>query len=197
MTDFEWALSITAAVEGGLSLNPDDPGNWTGGKRGAGELKGTKYGISAAAHPDLDIRALTREQARDIFEKEYWLKLGCDKMHRRLAALVFDSAVQHGPEKAAEWLHTPLEVESYLGRRLSYYATLDDFHLFGAGWMARMGRVTAALVGRPDRAETMVFDGSLFDRLALAFSGRIDGGVAYRTRPLVSGAGGKINLRRA
>lgn len=34
--------------EGGYTDNPKDPGNWTGGEVGKGELKGSKYGLSAA-----------------------------------------------------------------------------------------------------------------------------------------------------
>jgi hypothetical protein len=45
---FDRAFEETIGLEGGFSRNPDDNGNWTGGRRGLGELKGTKYGISAA-----------------------------------------------------------------------------------------------------------------------------------------------------
>ena len=41
------ALDETWGHEGGLSLDPNDRGNWTGGKKGSGELRGTKYGIAA------------------------------------------------------------------------------------------------------------------------------------------------------
>ena len=42
--------------EGGFTNDPNDRGNWTSGKIGVGELKGTKYGISAMAYPLEDIK---------------------------------------------------------------------------------------------------------------------------------------------
>ena len=44
-------LAETLAHEGGYSSNPKDPGNWTGGKVGAGKLLGTQKGIAAASYP--------------------------------------------------------------------------------------------------------------------------------------------------
>jgi hypothetical protein len=38
------------AHEGGYSNDPDDPGNWTGGKVGVGRLLGTKFGIAAKGY---------------------------------------------------------------------------------------------------------------------------------------------------
>ncbi len=58
-TEADWRASVlpfTLHQEGGLSLDPKDPGNWTGGKVGLGKLLGTKYGIAAASHPGLDVR---------------------------------------------------------------------------------------------------------------------------------------------
>ena len=37
--------------EGGYSSDRQDPGNWTGGQVGLGELKGTKFGIAANTFP--------------------------------------------------------------------------------------------------------------------------------------------------
>jgi lysozyme family protein len=45
-SDFNIAFELTVGHEGGYSNNPDDPGNWTGGDVGEGQLKGTKYGVS-------------------------------------------------------------------------------------------------------------------------------------------------------
>jgi hypothetical protein len=58
MSDFDRIFDFVVGSEGGFTDNPADPGNWTGGKIGAGECRGTKFGISAGAHPDLDIANL-------------------------------------------------------------------------------------------------------------------------------------------
>jgi Glycosyl hydrolase 108 len=58
--------------EGGYSNDRNDPGNWTGGKVGKGELHGTKYGIAANTYPKLDIKNLTIAQAEDMYKRDYW-----------------------------------------------------------------------------------------------------------------------------
>jgi hypothetical protein len=40
------------------------------------DLKGIKYGISAASYPTLDISNVTLTQAQDIYEADYWAKAG-------------------------------------------------------------------------------------------------------------------------
>jgi lysozyme family protein len=48
MSHFDKAMLPLIEHEGGFQNDPDDSGNWTGGKVGVGELKGTKWGICAA-----------------------------------------------------------------------------------------------------------------------------------------------------
>ena len=60
MDNFERCFAFTLGAEGGYSNNPADPGNWTGGAVGNGELRGTNFGISASAYPQLDIANLTQ-----------------------------------------------------------------------------------------------------------------------------------------
>jgi lysozyme family protein len=57
--------------EGGYTQDPSDPGNWTEGVPGHGALKGTKYGISAASYPDLDIRNLMMREAIAIYHRDF------------------------------------------------------------------------------------------------------------------------------
>jgi|SRR5581483_10122111 len=65
---FYWMLPH----EGRFQRRVADPGNWTGGKIGVGDLKGTKFGIAAASYPDLDIENLTINEAHDIYLRDYW-----------------------------------------------------------------------------------------------------------------------------
>lgn len=67
--NFANSLAFTLKYEGGYSSNRKDPGNWTGGKVGAGVLKGTKYGIAAHSYPNLDIKNLTLDDVKPIYEK--------------------------------------------------------------------------------------------------------------------------------
>ena len=45
--NLERGLAHVFGHEGGLSLDPNDRGNWTSGVIGKGELKGTKFGIAS------------------------------------------------------------------------------------------------------------------------------------------------------
>jgi lysozyme family protein len=80
MTAFEQAYALTLRQEGGMSIAANDPGNWTGGAIGAGILRGTKFGISAAAFPTLDIQSLTIEQAKKLYRQRYWITIGADAL---------------------------------------------------------------------------------------------------------------------
>jgi lysozyme family protein len=110
-TVYEQCDAIVAATEGGLSTNRADPGNWTGGAVGAGELRGTKYGIAASAHPDVDIANLTLQGAEAIRKPEYWDKIAGDRLPPPLALLVYDAAINNGAGRAARWLQAAAGVE--------------------------------------------------------------------------------------
>lgn len=90
--------------EGVISLDPDDPGNWTGGRVGKGVLKGTKYGISAAAFPDLEIQGLSLEAARSLYYKHYWKAPGFGWLPSSLSVRVADVGVTSGPHTAIKML---------------------------------------------------------------------------------------------
>ncbi|WP_126282742.1 glycoside hydrolase family 108 protein [Burkholderia stagnalis] len=96
MEMFDQAFALVVGIEGGFSTDQNDPGNWTGGKVGVGVFKGTKYGISAAAYPNLDIENLTLDQSKALFETDYWQLAACDRMPWPLALFVFDCAVNQG-----------------------------------------------------------------------------------------------------
>lgn len=90
---FDRAFSKTIQHEGGYANDPADPG---------GE---TRYGISKRNYPDLDIKNLTLEQARDIYYRDYWLATGIDQVrHEGLAVKLFDLAVNLGPQTAVRLL---------------------------------------------------------------------------------------------
>lgn len=96
MSQFSDMIAQILELEGELSMDPDDPGNWTGGAKGLGDLKGTKYGISAAAFPSLDIQGLTRAKAIEIYAREYYHNPGIDKLCPALQLTTLDAVIQHG-----------------------------------------------------------------------------------------------------
>lgn len=107
---FAAAFAVVLGHEGGYTADPTDPGNWTGGAPGRGECRGTNWGISAASYPDLPIRALTPDQARTIYRRDYWDRVRGDRLPAPLALLVFDAAVNCGVGRAARWLQGVLGV---------------------------------------------------------------------------------------
>ncbi|MFA5754264.1 MAG: glycosyl hydrolase 108 family protein [Patescibacteria group bacterium] len=105
--------------EGGYSNNIHDPGNWTGGKEGVGRFLGTKYGIAASTYgtsllrEGLIIKHLTKDQARKIYERDYWLKYHFDKLKSQgIADELCDEAVNMGGA-GAERLLTKVLIEIY------------------------------------------------------------------------------------
>ncbi len=132
MTTFDRAFAYLMREEGGYSLDPRDPG---------GE---TKFGISKRAYPDLDIKGLTLEQAKAIYERDYWLPLGCDSRPYREALPIFDCGVNQGLGRAREILGRvqagPDFVARFQAERALHYAQLSTFQRFGRGWMRRLIR---------------------------------------------------------
>ena len=138
-------LPLTLHHEGGLSLDRRDPGNWTGGKVGLGRLLGTKYGIAASSHPMLDIRALTLDDAAEIYWREYVLRPGFADLPLPLLLVVFDGGVNCGPGRARSWLKATPASASVMARikaisaaNLAYHRRLKTWSIYGKGWAARI-----------------------------------------------------------
>jgi len=128
---------ITLDIEGGLSLDPNDPGNWYNGK-----LVGTKYGISAAVWGGrYDIPNLTEEQALEIYRVHYWLKSGANRLPWPLCLVHFDSFVQN-EAAATKFLHVSQgNVWLYLAERNDWYTKANNWEHFGRGWHRRISRL--------------------------------------------------------
>jgi len=108
---FEKAFTFTLQHEGKFSTDPNDPGNWTGGKKGKGILKGTKYGISAKAYPKLDIQSLALNDANSIYYRDYWLLSGAWRLAPTapsIAYRLFDLSVNCGISRASRLLQEAL-----------------------------------------------------------------------------------------
>lgn len=107
---FQAWLDFLGIAEGVLSMDPNDPGNWTGGRCGDGMLCGSKYGISAAAHPTVDIAGLTLDQANGIRKTDYWDEVRGDYLPAPVAFMVADAAYMSGPDRAIRQLQQSLDV---------------------------------------------------------------------------------------
>lgn len=149
MTAFDTAMNRLFAHEGGYVNHPKDPG---------GE---TKYGISKRAYPSVNIRALTKDDAKAIYRRDYWKAVKGDELPPALAFQVFDAAVNHGTAWASRALQRVVGAEAdgkigpktlqavrskpeadvidlFNGYRELYYKSLPTFDTFGKGWLARL-----------------------------------------------------------
>lgn len=158
MIDFDKAFARLIDHEGGFSDNPSDPGNWTGGRPGRGELRGTKFGIASNTYPHLDIRSLTLAEAKAIYREDFWDVLL--HAHPAIKFQMFDTAVNHGRGNAIRMLQRAIGVAAdgrwgpvsqsaldardhndvlmlFLSERLSFWASLKTFDTFGRGWTRR------------------------------------------------------------
>jgi len=135
---FDRAMQFILKWEGGYQNNPADLGNWTGQNVGEGENKGTNFGISAHSYPGLDIKNLTREQAIEIYKRDYWNQSGADKLAWPLNLLVFDTAVLHGVGAAQTWLkEVGANPYAFAAKRLNVYTHSPSWSIFGNGWTNR------------------------------------------------------------
>jgi len=151
---------------GGWTINPNDPGNWTGGRKGVGQLKGTKYGIAANTYPDLDIKNLTLEQADAIYIRDYWPKAWGDDWPEGFDQITYDATVNSGPGRGPLWTCKALgyskadrsapkkaaslpvnekvaAIKRAVAIRLSFLRALGTWSIFGKGWGGRCARMEA------------------------------------------------------
>jgi lysozyme family protein len=179
MTAFEHAFALVVGHEGGFDATKADPGNWTGGAVGQGELRGTKFGISAAAFPTLDIANLTLADAQAIYKRDYWDRVSADALPPPLALLVFDAAVNTGVGRAARWLQGAVGVAvdgqigpatlaalkasvaksggaalcaEFMAQRLTFMAALPTWRVFGLGWARRLCALPYESLSMTDQA---------------------------------------------
>lgn len=161
MASFDTMFDRIMSHEGGLTKNPKDKGNWTGGKVGVGELKGTKYGVSAASYPNLDIENLTREQCKAIVYEDFYQALGMDRFCEPMQFQMMDAAYLHGMRNATKIFQRAVMVkdDGIIGRntmkaasamsesdkllrfgayRILFTTSLSTFDDFGEGWMNRL-----------------------------------------------------------
>ena len=110
MSAFDDCFKALLGEEGVLSTDRNDRGNWTGGDVGKGTFVGSKYGISAAAYPTLDIVNLTVEQAKVIAKRDYWDRVRGDELPPHFAGALFDMAYNQGAATAIKIFQKALGV---------------------------------------------------------------------------------------
>lgn len=157
--NFLKAVDIVLEQEGGYSLDPNDPGGQT------------NFGISKRSYPILNIQALTREGAIDIYKKDFWDRYCVDQLPDQIKLIFFDSCVNQGPGFAVKALQKCVGqiqdgaigigtlnavklkdpetlLHDFTMERFEAYKTNKRFDAFGIGWLERL--IEVVLVGMSD-----------------------------------------------
>lgn len=143
---FDTAFDRLLGHEGGYVNHPKDPG---------GE---TNWGISKRSYPNVDIKNLTREQAAQIYLRDFWQPLGEAPAAVKFQA--FDFAVNSGIQTAIRKLQAAIGVADdghwgaisaaklasmevndvllrYMAQRLRFWVKCSAWPTMGAGWVNR------------------------------------------------------------
>ena len=153
LVKFDEIIEVVLHHEGGYVNDPKDPG---------GE---TNFGIAKRSHPDVDIKNLTKDEAKQIYYQDYWMKNRVPQVPDNLKHIYFDMCVNQGRSRAVKILQRAanakganLKVDGGLGPktraslenvelqrvrayRIKYYADLvtrkPDLEKFYYGWFRR------------------------------------------------------------
>jgi lysozyme family protein len=146
---FDQAFDRLFGNEGGYTDGQGDPG---------GE---TNWGISKRSYPYLDIKGLTRDQAKNIYRVDFWSRIHAEELPGSVAFQAFDFAVNSGIETAIRYLQRAVKVADdghwgpvtrmavmqtsesdiilrYNGLRLQFMTTLSNWPMAGRGWARRI-----------------------------------------------------------
>lgn len=150
---FQTAIERILSHEGGYVNHSKDPGGET--------IWGVTKRTALANGYQGSMRKMTREQAKEIYRKQFWLKNGCDKLPFAIAYQYFDACVNHGRGNAVRFLQRaagvaddgvmgsitlsavkemPISVlvSGFNRERLLFYTKLSTFDTFGRGWTRRI-----------------------------------------------------------
>lgn len=147
--NFPAAVGFVLDKEGGFVDDPQDPGG------------ATNWGISKRAHPNEDIKGMTRDRAATIYRRTYWDAVHGDDLPAGVDLVLLDMAVNAGPKAAIKLAQRAVRetADGQLGpvtlwairaakpvplinaisdARLSFYRSLPGWARYGKGWSARV-----------------------------------------------------------
>ena len=148
-SNFPESLKAVLKSEGGYVNDPRD----TGGA--------TNFGITQRVY-DLfliakglyqkPVKLITPDEVTEIYHKKYWNVALCDSLPSGVDFVVFDYAVNSGPDRARTAYGQNKTIDGICDARLAWLKTLSNWNHFGNGWTARIERVRAvgkALAANP------------------------------------------------
>ncbi len=162
-------LAFTLKYEGGYVDHPADPG----GATNLGVTRATLAKWRGRSVTKADVRALSRDEAAQIYRRYYWEPCGGPRLPPGVDVLVFDWAVHSGPSRAVRALQkvlglttdgvagpalreaiqkadVTLTIRALCSERRKFLARLKGFAVFGRGWSRRVDALekTALIMAR-------------------------------------------------
>ena len=153
LVSFNEIIEVVLHHEGGYVNDPKDPG---------GE---TNFGIAKRSHPDVDIKNLTKDGAKEIYKEHYWDRNKVEDLPEDLRHIYFDMCVNQGRGRAVKIMQRAanakgadlvvdggmgpktiaamdgVELQRVRAYRVKYYADLvtrkPDLEKFYFGWFRR------------------------------------------------------------
>lgn len=125
MTPSQFIVDYQPRWEGGLSVDPNDAGNWSTGVKGQGVLVGSNHGVTPRVLSAYrggkpvtmaDMKALTAKEAGDIALKMFYYEPGLDRLPwNRVTASVMDFGYNAGPGRAVRILQDLIDAPTIDG----------------------------------------------------------------------------------
>ncbi|MDQ7043994.1 MAG: glycosyl hydrolase 108 family protein [Sulfurimonas sp.] len=141
MAKFENSIDKILINEGGYVNDPSDRG---------GE---TNFGISKLSYPNVDIKNITVEKAKEIYKRDYWDKVkGDDIESEHIAYEIFDTAVNMGSRTASKIAQTVAGVhpDGFIGAKSLEALNSMNEELFIASFkLAKIARYAYIVRTRP------------------------------------------------
>lgn len=148
---------VSADADGVIDWVIKIEGGYVSNDAGKGE---TKYGINKTANPDVDIKNLTPEQAREIYRDRYWKGIGADRLPKEIRAIAFDTAVNQGVSMANKLTAASGgDPEKYIDLRRAEYARLIEsnpakFKRYEKSWNNRLDELSSLAYSGGERSLT-------------------------------------------
>lgn len=167
MSAFEQCHKITARWEKGYANHPRDPGGAT--------MNGVTQRVYDAwrqriGRPRQAVRLIGPNEELEIYRQQYWEAVSGEKLPPGIDLVVYDMAVNSGPQRAIKYLQASLGlkqdgqigqvtlaalrevyerdadddvIDLYMAARNRFLRSLRTFDVFGKGWMNRTRDVEA------------------------------------------------------
>jgi len=137
---FKKALAFVLKWEGGFVDDPDDKG----GATNKGITQGTYNAfLKQRGLPQRSVKLITQTEVETIYFSKYWIAAKCNTMTKQFAVLAFDTAVNMGVGRVAQFLKAAEYKfpEKFIAAREAKYrefARYGNQKKFLNGWLNRL-----------------------------------------------------------